>query len=136
MALLALKNKKTFFVFSFLFLILDQLIKLLLLSISSQSILINRGAVFGLEFSVPNWLFLIVLAIVIIWAFYSKPTIAWAMILGGGLSNVIDRYFRGGVVDFKLKYLPAFNLADLLIILGVILVVLSLIKAQANSPKR
>jgi signal peptidase II len=42
--------------------------------------------------------------------------------LGGASSNLIDRLWRGGVVDFiDLKVWPVFNLADVAIVLGVLI---------------
>lgn len=46
------------------------------------------------------------------------------LIIGGGVSNQIDKIGRGAVIDFiDLKILPVFNLADVLITVGVILIV-------------
>ena len=54
-----------------------------------------------------------------------------ALILGGGIGNLIDRLFRGHVIDYidinKFITYPLFNLADICIVLGVILIFLSLI---------
>lgn len=51
--------------------------------------------------------------------------IGFAMALGGGLGNVIDRAARGGVVDFiHVKGWPIFNVADIAIVVGLALVVL------------
>lgn len=54
--------------------------------------------------------------------------LAFALILGGALGNVIDRLRFGAVVDFLDFHLagwhwPAFNLADTAISLGVILLI-------------
>jgi signal peptidase II len=45
----------------------------------------------------------------------------YVAIIFGAVSNVIDRIFYGGVIDyiFLLDALPAFNIADLLITLGI-----------------
>ena len=52
------------------------------------------------------------------------------MILGGGISNLIDRLFRGFVIDYlDINYLfkyPIFNLADICIVIGVFLIIMSL----------
>ena len=53
------------------------------------------------------------------------------MIIGGGLSNLIDRLFRGAVVDYIdinsiFKY-PIFNLADIFITSGVVIIICCLI---------
>ena len=46
------------------------------------------------------------------------------LVLGGGLGNLADRVFRGSVVDYlHLEFVnfPIFNLADCLVVVGVIL---------------
>lgn len=63
------------------------------------------------------------------------------MIIGGGLSNLIDRIFRGYVVDYIdinqiIKY-PIFNIADISIVIGVILfivyMIIKIIRKQENA---
>ena len=49
---------------------------------------------------------------------------ALVLVLGGGIGNMIDRIFRGYVVDmFDLEFMdyPIFNLADIFVVMGVIL---------------
>ena len=54
--------------------------------------------------------------------------VAISMALGGGLSNIIDRIFRGGVLDFiKIPIIPNFNIADMSICIGWVLIVVFLI---------
>lgn len=136
MAFFSVTDKKSFFLFSIVFFAADQIGKLLILTVAPQSVLINDRAVFGLSLPIPNWYFLIILATIVIWAVYFQPTAGLAMIFGGGLSNILDRYLYQGVVDLKLKNLPAFNLADILIIIGVIMVFLAIIRSQPKSAKR
>ncbi len=46
------------------------------------------------------------------------------MLVGGAVGNLIDRATRGAVVDFiKLPHWPAFNVADMSITFGVIILV-------------
>jgi signal peptidase II len=54
------------------------------------------------------------------------------MIVGGAIGNVIDRFRLGYVVDFiNLRYFPAvFNVADLFITIGGILVLVSLLRGE------
>ena len=50
--------------------------------------------------------------------------IAGVMILAGGVGNLIDRLFRGYVVDmFDLEFMsyPIFDLADIFVVIGVLL---------------
>lgn len=52
-----------------------------------------------------------------------QQTFYFSLILGGGLSNLVDRFFYEGVIDyFNLLYWKM-NIADILILIGVILVV-------------
>jgi signal peptidase II len=45
---------------------------------------------------------------------------AYALLVGGGLGNLIDRAARGYVVDFvHLAHWPIFNVADVALLLGV-----------------
>lgn len=58
----------------------------------------------------------------------TKTTVAISMVIGGGFSNMIDRIFRGGVLDFiKILFIPNFNLADVAICTGWLLIVIFLI---------
>ena len=51
-----------------------------------------------------------------------KTQIILSMVLAGGISNLIDRIFRGFVLDFidlsPLISFPVFNIADALIVVG------------------
>ncbi|HEX4517781.1 MAG TPA: signal peptidase II [Polyangiaceae bacterium] len=72
---------------------------------------------------------MIVLALTIaMWARHRKDKTNWdigdaayAFIVAGALGNVIDRIVRGYVVDFiHLTHWPVFNVADALIVIGLI----------------
>ena len=64
-----------------------------------------------------------------------------ALILGGAIGNVIDRFEHGYVVDFLLvhwgqSYFPAFNVADSAISVGAVLVILdSILESRAARAK-
>lgn len=50
--------------------------------------------------------------------------LGFAAVIGGSLGNFLDRWLRGGVVDFiRIWNLPVFNFADLAISLGVVLII-------------
>ena len=63
--------------------------------------------------------------------FYKKfEKIAYFMILIGAIGNILDRLINSYVVDFislhyKNFYWPAFNLADIYITLGIIMLISS-----------
>lgn len=57
----------------------------------------------------------------------TKTMIAISFAISGGISNLIDRIFRGGVFDFIKVYNIVFNFADILVVLGWILLIVFLI---------
>jgi signal peptidase II len=93
----------------------------------------NNGLCFGL-FNGSRWisqLLFPLLLLVIIWLgrillrVLDKPTGIWlSLLLGGAVSNLVDRILRGTVVDFiditiAGYHWPAFNLADSCILFGM-----------------
>jgi signal peptidase II len=99
----------------------------------------NRGVSFGMfdSASPPNqWLLiglaLIIVAVLLIWLKRADSRListALGMIIGGALGNVMDRIHYGAVADFLDFYIgdfhwPAFNVADVGITIGVIILVL------------
>lgn len=103
------------------------------------SLSLNRGISWGmLSFdSKKSFLFLsiFIFSIIGVFAFYSikrfligKNIIPEVMILSGAISNFLDRIFYGSVIDFielhiKKLYWPTFNIADSMIVLGVIIMI-------------
>ena len=53
--------------------------------------------------------------------------IGFGLLIGGGLSNLVDRLWLGYVTDFILRSNEVFNLADVAIFLGGVLVLTSLV---------
>jgi signal peptidase II len=107
----------------------------------------NLGAAFSFlatQAGWQRWLFTglgVAAAAVIVWllrrhAGQTRFALALALIMGGALGNVIDRVAYGHVVDFLLFYwrdwyYPAFNIADVAITCGAVLLVLDeLLKAR------
>lgn len=52
---------------------------------------------------------------------FGAENLAWGIIFIGGVTNAIDRYAHGCVMDYvRLPFFPSFNLADMMIFLGVV----------------
>ncbi len=114
----------------------------------------NTGAAFSLLAQAGGWQrwFFVGLAgtisVAIIWWLYTLPargypwlTIGLAMILGGAIGNGIDRLAQGHVVDFlhfhwQQWYYPAFNVADIAITSGAIMLVIDALthRRRAKAP--
>ncbi len=111
----------------------------------------NRGAAFGI-FADKRYIFMIVslaaIAVIAGLILFDKHNdagiiIPLALILGGGIGNMIDRIFAGYVVDFlHVTFIdfPIFNVADIFVTVGSVLLLLRLIfdkkgKADTTSDK-
>ena len=114
----------------FLGLVIDQVIKIFF--ISSFEAVNNLGVSFGLG-SGFDWKWLLVLLLLVFWVWFRKNDYSYLVVFGG-VSNLIDRFRLGFVVDYFEFYLDwfKFNLADGLIVLGVI----GLIYNQAYGDKK
>lgn len=111
--------------------LLDQVSKYL--AIRTTPTVCNSQSAFSLPIS-NVYVTVGVLLIVAYVTFKNRKTgynFALALILGGGLSNLLDRIFRGCVLDFiDLKFWPSFNLADAAITIGALLILLKMIRVS------
>lgn len=96
----------------------------------------NTGAAFGIMTSATGTLAVVSLLIAMgglymMWREHrSEPlaALAIAFIVGGAIGNVIDRIFRGYVVDFvAVGSFPRFNIADSSITIGVLLLLVAMV---------
>ncbi len=108
----------------------------------------NFGASFSLGAGFGAWIGLLALVVVgvLVWKGGSVRTrlgaVALGMIVGGALGNVLDRAFRGdqgffhgGVVDFiDLQWWPIFNIADIGVVCGAILLVIATLRDSGAEP--
>ena len=94
----------------------------------------NRGAAFGL-FPQMQFIFLAVAIAVAGYILIAGrrfgpgvfPQVLLGMVLGGALANAVDRVVQGYVVDFiDLQRWPVFNVADMAIVIGILVGVLTL----------
>lgn len=97
----------------------------------------NKGVAFGM-FSDMRWIFValtsILLVIIIFYMFKKRPKgkffyVCAALIIGGGIGNLIDRIFYGYVIDYlSLSFFPPVcNFADYCITAGTIMLVIYLL---------
>ncbi|MGB6240977.1 MAG: signal peptidase II [Castellaniella sp.] len=110
------------------------------LPIFDLTLLFNTGAAFSFLADgdgFQRWLFtgiaLVVALVILRWLYTHQGQrllcASLACILGGALGNALDRLMHGHVVDFLLFYwrdwyFPAFNVADIAITCGAILLIL------------
>ncbi len=106
----------------------------------------NRGVAFGM-FQNHVWLFAILtilLIAVFIWLILSKKLegklfiTAAALMIGGGIGNLIDRIWRGFVVDYlSLSFFsPVCNFADYCITIGAVLFVIVILFLGGKDKKQ
>jgi len=113
---------------------------------------LNPGAAFSMLAQAPPWVrraFLLTMscsAIIVLFILLVRSdrisinSIAFALILGGATGNLIDRAFRGLVIDFMrahyygLNY-PIFNVADSAISIGVTLIILASFFGRDDEPE-
>lgn len=104
----------------------------------------NTGISYGLFGSLPVWaigmlLVVAMSALVVWWARTGSVLVraGLALCLGGALSNALDRLIYPGVADFFWLHFGTFsffvfNLADVSITLGVLLLLLDLVRIDRN----
>jgi signal peptidase II len=132
-----------FFLLAVLVLVADQLSKYVIRTsmVPNQSLPViksifhityvnNPGAAFGLLAN-KTWVFIAVtlaVAVFIVFTYRYLPPglmllrLALALMLGGAIGNLIDRLRFGYVIDFlDFRIWPVFNLADMAVVSGVIL---------------
>ncbi|MBE0448343.1 MAG: signal peptidase II [Actinobacteria bacterium] len=98
----------------------------------------NSGAAFGIFPNQRIVFFIVSIAVIFLILYYSKcigkadrlTTISLGLVLGGAIGNLIDRAISGRVTDFiDFRFWPVFNVADSVIVIGVILLSLNLINS-------
>ncbi|MEL6931017.1 MAG: signal peptidase II [Cyanobacteria bacterium J06600_6] len=151
------RRKRSFILVAILGIIFDQLTKYIVVQNFAEigdtfpiwqnvfhfTYVINTGAAFSFfrgQVEILRWISLIVSVILIIFVWYSPKMsfleqLGYGFILAGAIGNGIDRFLFGYVVDFfdfRLINFPVFNIADVAINIGVIIL---LICSFTVSPK-
>ena len=136
----------TIIILSIIFLVIDQISKILIIKLLEPNEVItiiknfytnNTGAAFSILLGKRIFLIVVAILIIGILLYYIKKNkvdgklniIAFSLIIGGSLGNLVDRIVRGYVVDFiSIKLgsynFPIFNIADTLIVVGVFLLLI------------
>jgi signal peptidase II len=105
----------------------------------------NSGIAFGL-FSDATAAVIVLTTVAVGWmlVFFARAgarhpvlPVALGLLLGGSISNLADRVRLGHVTDFlDLRYWPAFNLADVCIVVGVVLLVGTMLAGERGPRRR
>lgn len=97
----------------------------------------NDGVSFGLFGGTPWWSLVVLAISICVWLAVMMvrttcrvEALAYGMIIGGALGNVLDRIRFRGVTDFLDVYIgtthwPAFNMADVFVVCGAALLLLA-----------
>jgi len=105
------------------------------------SLVHNTGAAFGLLSSSSIILMVLATVAVLLFAVYGRRVAsdplrmgAVGLLLGGTLGNLSDRVRFGHVIDFiELSFWPTFNVADIAITIGAVLLAISLLRGHGTS---
>ena len=108
----------------------------------------NEGAAWGL-FKNSKFIIIIgtIIAIFLIYHFIyifkenKRNNIAFGLLVGGLLGNLVDRIFFGYVRDFLDFYIfkydyPIFNVADICIVIGIFLLMIAIIKGEDENDSK
>ena len=66
---------------------------------------------------------------------YCNNTLAFGLLIGGILGNLLDRLIFGYVKDFLHFYIfdysfPIFNISDIAIVIGIFLIIIAVLKGE------
>lgn len=121
-----------YFLLILLIVTLDQGFKLVLPPY--QTVFRNSGIVLGLFPQAGFYFAILGLGLLALVLFRNHLNSASAILLGGAISNLVDRLRFGYVVDYiDLKAFPVFNLADVAIILGSLMLLVEIFRKKDKS---
>ena len=148
------KHIGVFIAFFIVSIALDRWVKILMLegfvwdsealTIGGYALVYNKGVAFSMFSFLQEYLkyiqilFLCAVLLFALWSdFFMKHYVPLGMLLGAGLSNIIDRFIYGGVVDYVYWHygfdFAIFNLADVLIDCAVALIIWQILREKKHS---
>jgi signal peptidase II len=153
-----MRRKRSFLLIAIVGIIVDQLTKYLVVqnfaevgdtlplwqNVFHLTYVINTGAAFSFfsgQVDMLRWISLIVSFILVVFVWRSPKIslleqLGYGFILAGAVGNGIDRFLFGYVVDFfdfRLINFPVFNIADVAINIGVVLLLMTSFGIGARS---
>src|SRR5665647_1241059 len=132
---LILRRNLFWFLLASLVLLSDQLSKMLI-RLYGGFYICNPHIALGIVIpEILFWFFWTAIIILIVYClcknYFIHNTLYLILILAGALSNLIDRLWHSCIIDFiNLGFGPIFNLADLCITLGAIMLVITQLKVK------
>ena len=126
-------NKNSLFLIVVVEILVVTLLQLIPENINAELLVTNSKFIFGLVGSNNIAVGILLLALVVFVYLTSKSKIliyslADAMLIAGVASNLLDRIFRDGATDYiSIGNFPTFNIADILIIIGIAVIGISYI---------
>ncbi len=146
------KKYKFFFIALVVIFVVDQIIKSIFIGgfdlpgdCISLTLAYNKGVAFSMFASLGAYLKyiqIVLIGSVLAYIFWDKEllqehSIALGLLMGGGISNLLDRFVHEGVVDYIYWHcgfdFAIFNLADVMINLGVILILWKTFRKKETS---
>lgn len=151
-------EKKVIWIISFICIIIDQMIKFVInnnIDLYDQNTIIdnffyltnvrNYGAAWSI-LTGSRIMLIIVTILIMIGLYYffirkekmkKEEKVIYGFLYGGIIGNLIDRIFRGYVIDYLEFYIfgynfPVFNLADILIVVSMFFIIISVIKGDKD----
>ena len=116
-----------------LFVASDQILKLFAINFFHP--VFNSGIAFGVGENIPVLSTIVVFLILFASIYKSGFKFGEMLLLAGGAGNILDRLIYGKIVDWIKFGSLWFNLADVYIGLGVLMMVIDVTKAQKSNSK-
>ena len=155
-----IKRKRSFWLVAIFGIVIDQITKYVIVQqfvtvgntfplwqdVFHFTYVINTGAAFSFfrgQVEILRWISLIVSLLLIVFVWFTPrltllEQLGYGFILSGAIGNGIDRFLFGYVVDFldfRLINFPIFNLADVFINIGVLLLLITSFTTPQKSPR-